>query len=109
MSTAPFPGAYHPAHGDVPPQHLASIDTAPIRRRANIEQAQAIEKLGHAIDHLTYSHMFLTDEPAIKADAEAIRILMRLKRSVFEECQAIVPTNRHLRRWIMEKLGRRSN
>ncbi len=112
MSTAPFPGAYPFAVGDAAAQHLATVGEAswlPVRRRANANQARAIEKLGHVVDHLIYSRMFLTDAAAVKADAEAIHILMVLRRSVFEECERVVSEDRQAKRWIRTRLKRRAN
>jgi hypothetical protein len=123
MSTAPFPGAYPFAVGDAAAQHLATVGEAPVRRRANANQARAIEKLGHVVDHLIYSRMFLTDAAAVKADAEAIltdaaavkadaeaiHILMVLRRSVFEECERVVSEDRQAKRWIRARLKRRAN
>jgi hypothetical protein len=112
MSTAPFPGAYPFAVSDAAAQHLAAASEAsglPVRRRANVDQARAIEKLGHAVDHLIYSRMFLTEADAVKADSDAIHILMVLRRSVFEECEPIDRGSRQVKQWIMERVRRRSN
>src|ERR1700687_2668706 len=99
MSTATLPVTSQPSAA----QHLAQIEEAlslPVRRRADSEQARAIEQLGHAVDHLTYGHIFLNDKVAEKADADAIHILMCLKRRVFEECERVTPANRPLRQWL---------
>lgn len=112
MSTAPFPCAYPFAVSDAAGQHLEAVGEAPrlpVRRRANADQARAIETLGHAVDHLIYSRMFLTDREAVKADTEAIHILMMLRRSVFEECERVVSERRQVRQWIMERLGLMAN
>ena len=107
MSTASLPGPYQPSTV----QHLSSIETLapPVRRRANAGQARTIELLGNAVDHLSYGHLFLNDKAAERADTEAIHILMRLKRSVFEECERVTPANRPLRQWLTEHLLRGGN
>jgi hypothetical protein len=112
MSTAPFLGAYPFAVGDAAAQHLAAVGEAsglPVRRRANANQARAIEKLGHAVDHLLYSRMLLMDAAAVKADTNAIHILMVSRRSVFEECERVVSEDRQVKRWIRERLKRGAN
>ena len=112
MSTTHHPGVYPFAVSDAAAQHLASVGEAPelpVRRRANVNQALSIEKLGHAVDHLIYSRMFLTDADAVKADSDAIRILMVLRRSVFEDCETVAQENRQVKHWVMERLGRRAN
>jgi hypothetical protein len=110
MSTAPFPGAYPFTVSDVAAQHLAAAVSEapelPVRRRANVEQARAIQKLGHAMDHLIYSRMFLTDAMTVKAEGEAIHILMTLRREVFQECERIVSEEHQVKRWLMERLTR---
>jgi|ERR1700722_19481723 hypothetical protein len=111
MSTASFPGVYPFALSDAASQYSAAGDAPelPVRRRANVDQARAIEKLGHSVDHLIYSRIFLTDAAAVKADADAVHLLMKLRRSVFEECERVVSENRQVKRWIMERLRRKTN
>jgi hypothetical protein len=112
MSTAPYPSGYPFAVSDAAAQHLASVCQAsglPVRRRANANQARAIEKLGHALDHLIYSRMFLTDTDAVKAETDAVHILMVSRRSVFEECETVVRRNRQVKQWISERLRRSAN
>jgi hypothetical protein len=112
MSTAPFPGAYPFAVSAAPAQHLAAVGVAPgrpVRRRANVNSGRAIEKLGHMVDHLVYSCMFLTDADAVKAEADAIHLLMVLRRNVFEECITVAQGNQQVKQWIMARLKRRTN
>jgi hypothetical protein len=112
MSTTPFPGVYPFAVSDAAAKHLAAVSEAPglpVRRRANVNQARAIEKLGHAVDHLIYSRMFRTDANAVKADSDAIHTLMVLRRSVFEECETVTQGDRQVKQWITERLRRRTN
>jgi hypothetical protein len=112
MSTTPYPGVYPFAVSDAAAQHLASVGEAPelpVRRRANVNQARAIEKLGHAVDHLIYSRMFLADADAVKAEADATHILLVLRRNVFEECATVAQGNRQVKQWITERLRQSAN
>jgi hypothetical protein len=112
MSTTPYPGAHPFAVSDAAAQHLASVcqdSKLSIRRRANADQARAIEKLGHAMDHLIYSRIFLTDADAVKAEADAIHILMVLRRGIFEDCERVVSESHQIRRWMTERPGQKAN
>lgn len=71
-----------------------------IRRRPTQTQGKALEKLGHAVEYLVDSRMALIHEPSTRADAEALDILMRLSRSVFADCEEIVPIGRRLKEWV---------
>jgi hypothetical protein len=53
--------------------------------------------------------MFLIEEPPSKADADAIHILMMLKRAVFSECEQITETNRSVRQWMTRMMSRSAN
>lgn len=101
--TAPFPDAAHMRRTDV----LDDAEAAKriIRRRPSQLQGQALEKLGRAIEYLMDSRMALTEDPSTKADAEAVEILMRLNRSVFSECEEIVPVSRRLKAWVLAKVN----
>jgi hypothetical protein len=111
MSTAPIPAGYSFAVSDAAVQHLESTEAAglPVRRRANVNQAHAIEKLGNAIDHLIYSQMFLTDADAVKAAIDTVHILMALRRTVFEECETVIRKKRQMKQWISERLKLKAN
>jgi hypothetical protein len=112
MSTVPFPGVSRFSLSDAAGQHLAALGEAPempVRRRARAEQARAIEALGHAVDHLIYSRMFLTDKAEVRGDADAVHLLMTVRRSVFEECERVVSGDRQMRSWILEWLWRRTH
>ena len=111
MSTAAFPGNY-PAPDQSPlgaspllPRQLEAVKVADISvsRRPTVQQGRALEILGHAIEYLIDSRMFLIDEPANKADEQATRILMRLSREVFMECAEAISTRRRLRDWLTRK------
>ena len=100
--SAPFPDAARMTRTDV--SEDAEAAKRIIRRRPTQLQGQALEKLGRAIEYLMDSRMVLIDEPSTKADAEALEILMRLNRSVFSECEEIVPLRRRLKAWLLAKL-----
>jgi hypothetical protein len=112
MSTASLPGRY-PATNPNPgvafqpaapiPDGLNQVSA--VRRRSSVQQGRALEILGHAVEYLIDSRMFLVDQPATRADAEATQILMLLSREVFFECAAVVPPARRLKLWIAERLG----
>lgn len=78
-----------------------------LRRRPNPHQGRALEKLGHAVEYLVDSRMALIDEPRTRADAEALDVLMCLSRSVFSECEEIIPIGNRLKAWIAERLSGR--
>ncbi len=62
----------------------------PRRRRANRVQGRSLEKLGHAVEYLVDSRMFAVEPSAAKAERDAVRILMRLSRMVFSECDQVI-------------------
>ncbi len=70
------------------------------RRRASFDQGRALETLGHAVEYLVDSGLFVTEEngQAAKARQEAIQILMQMSRLVFSECREVVS--------LWERLGR---
>ena len=108
MSTAPIPSIYPATAGATVP-NLAPGSSPVIRRRSNLQQGLAIQILGNAVDYLLSSRMFLIDEPPTKADADAVHILMLLKRAVFTECEQVTETNRSLRQWMTRTLTRSAN
>lgn len=116
MSTTPLPGHY-PAPslpmlgGCLDPARAKYAVTPPtvLRRRANMEQGKALEILGHAIEYLADSRMFLYQETSTPGDGEAIHILMRLSRNVFAQCDEVVPAGRRLRRWLADNPLTRTN
>lgn len=76
-----------------------------VRRRGNREQGRALEAIGHSIEYLVDSRMFLTRCPPRAAEAEAIQILMRASRAVFAECEVVVPMRGRIRHWVEERLS----
>ena len=108
MSTSPIPSVY-PSSASATVPNLVPAPSPVIRRRSSLQQGLAIQILGNAVDHLLSSRMFLIDEPPSKADADAIHILMRLKRAVFSECEQVTETNRNLRQWMTRALTGSTN
>lgn len=74
-----------------------------IRRRGNLQQGYALEKLGHAVEYLVDSRLFAQSEKEAKSDQEAIQLLMRMSRAVFLECPEVVPMRRRLADWFSER------
>ncbi|RSL14603.1 hypothetical protein EDE15_0055 [Edaphobacter aggregans] len=108
MSTSPIPSVYPSSRGATVSNPLPAPSPV-IRRRSSPQQGFAIQILGNAVDHLLRSRMFLIDEPPSKADADAIHLLMRLKRAVFSECEQVTEANRSLRQWMARTLTRSAN
>jgi hypothetical protein len=69
-----------------------------VRRRGNSEQGRALEILGHAVEYLVDSRLFLVDQTQAKAEQDAVQILMRMSRAVFLECPEVVS--------LWDKMGR---
>jgi hypothetical protein len=129
MSTAPSPGQYpvfnpNPASITNPigqlrfptsprPDDLNLVGTGStglgVRRRASVQQGRALEILGHSVEYLVDSRMFMIDQPSTRADAEAVQILMRLSREVFSDCTEAVSPARRLRLWINSRLSMPAN
>jgi hypothetical protein len=76
-----------------------------IRRRATQQQGRGLEILGHAVEYLVDSRMFVIDQPSTRADAEAVQLLMLLSRQVFAECAQVPQPARRLRHWIADRLN----
>ena len=77
-----------------------------VRRRGSIQQGRALETLGHAVEYLADSQMFLLDEGTMRSNQEARKILMRCSRAVFLECPEVVPASRRMGRWVTANLTR---
>ncbi len=50
-------------------------------------QGSALEMLGRSLEYLIDSRMYMIAQLSTKADNDGIRILARLSRSVFAECE----------------------
>jgi hypothetical protein len=76
-----------------------------VRRRANMQQGKALEILGHAIEYLVDSRMFLVGDPGMLLEAHAVRVLSRCSRELFASCTEVVPVGVRLRDWMSAYLG----
>lgn len=114
MSTAAIPGDFsNTVHGNsmlpdfsmsAQPTRPGSRRGAPVRRRANPQQGRALETVGHGIEYLVDSRLFLTSGLDDRAEQEAIQIMMRASRAVFADCAEIVPLRRQLGQWFEKRL-----
>ena len=97
-------GAVYPAATPYPDPSRGVVPRGrqPIRRRLGREQGRALERLGHAVEYLIDSRMFLTQVPYTAAEEEAVQILMALNRLVFESCPEVVP----MRQRVLNRLRR---
>jgi hypothetical protein len=91
-------------HVGVPETLTLTRERKLIRRRAGMSEGVALEVLGHAIEYLIDSRMFLVNEPHTPAEADAIQILSRCSREVFVACPAVVSIGQRLRMWTAERL-----
>jgi hypothetical protein len=74
-----------------------------IRRRPTPQQGRALELLGHALEYLVDSRLYLTESDV--SDNLAVQTLMRLNREVFAECAEVVPIGRRLRLRLRSWMG----
>ena len=84
-----------------PPNQVAKAPRA--RRRGSVEQGRALEILGHAVEYLVDSRLFLA-ESSSPADQQAVQLLMCASRAVFAECPEVISVRRRLREWLAERL-----
>jgi hypothetical protein len=75
-----------------------------VRRRPDMQQGRALEVLGHSIEYLIDSRMFLVGEPHTPAEADAVQILSRCSREVFATCAEVVPVHQRFKQWAAERL-----
>lgn len=86
------------------PFRARALPPAAVRRRANLQQGRALENIGHAIEYLVDSRLFITSGLDDRAEHQAIQILMRASRAVFAECAEVLPLRRQLALWIEKRL-----
>jgi hypothetical protein len=67
-------------------------------------QWRALEKVGHSIEYLVDSRLFITSGLDDRAEYEAVQILMCISRAIFSECAEVIPLRRQFRRWIGQHL-----
>ena len=108
MSTTPFPGPYPTTMTHILVHHItapASRRRKPasqiLRRRPSRLQGRSLEILGHAIEYLVDSQLYLNPGVSPQAEVEARQILMRLSREVFAECPEIIPLRLKLKRRLL--------
>ncbi len=80
-------------------------ETPRIRRRGSLEQGRALEMLGHAVEYLVDSRLFLADPPDLAAEQQAVQLLMRASRAVFAECPEVISLRQRLKEWLSERLS----
>ncbi len=94
MSTAAFSGAPGPALMNREPRRMPVLSTgiaptiAPdltIYRITETHHGRTLLTLGHAAEYLADTRRFFFPDTASRAEDEAIHILMRLARNVFDE------------------------
>ena len=71
-----------------------------VARRPGREQGMALEVIGHAVEYLIDSRMFLTEAPYTKAEQQAVQLLMTASRQVFESCAPVVPLRTRAAEWL---------
>jgi hypothetical protein len=108
MSTAGLAANSTVGHSSVPsllvpadPALCREVTSTGVLRMGNMQQGKALETLGHALEYLHDSRMFLINEPASGSDAQAVQILAGLSRAVFAECAVVKPSSRRWRDWIV--------
>jgi hypothetical protein len=89
--------AVYPAATPYPARGGERLVARSARRRMGRVEGEALEKLGHAVEYLIDSRMFLTHVPYTDAEEEAVQILMKMNRMVFESCPEVVSMRQRLR------------
>lgn len=84
-----------------PPQKAAYV-----RRRGSIAQGQALETLGHAVEYLVDSALFLRETSDSRAHQDAVQILMRASRNVFAECPEVLSLRSRFSQWALQLASR---
>jgi sulfur carrier protein len=73
-------------------------------RRLTATQGRALEILGHAIEYLVDSRLACADEFCSPAAQEAIQLLSRANREVYQDAPATAPPGSRIIRWLMQNL-----
>jgi hypothetical protein len=87
--------------GQLPVDVMGRVDLT-IHRRTDTHHGATLRLLGHAAEHLIESGRF--DFRAAKANDQAVHILMRLSREVFEEYAEGVAVRRRFHDWLMNRV-----
>jgi len=108
MSSLPYPGPYPTTVQQIVEHFAAPVvrrhakpSSQLVRRRPTAQQGHALELLGHAIEYIADSQLYISPEGESKSESDAIQLLMRLNREVFAECREIVPVRRRLKQRLM--------
>lgn len=114
MSTAAFLGDLTGAHPGSPRLSEFAVNAQPlqprprpgaaVRRRPNMQQGRALEVIGHGIEYLVDSRLFITSGLDERAEQEAIQIMMRASRAVFADCTEVIPLRQQLDQWLHKRL-----
>jgi hypothetical protein len=95
MSTTPFPTPNSSSVGQIFVHNIPGLatrsDSKVIRRRPNMSQGRALETIGHAIEYLYDKRVYRNAGQLSESDTEAVQIMMRLSREVFQECKEVAP------------------
>lgn len=109
MPTATFVGTLSSGNLESIPVPFPALSVDPagkvdltIHRRTKTHHGQTLRLLGHAAEYLVESRRFMMS--AGRADDEAVRILMRLSREIFEEYAENETGNRGFGDWIMDRM-----
>jgi hypothetical protein len=74
-----------------------------IHRRSTSHHGNTLRTLGHAAEYLVDSRLFSLEIGETAGDREAVRILMRLSREIFDEYAVIASQSHPIADWVMEK------
>lgn len=82
----------------------AKRELIPPKRRGSQSQGRALEVLGHAIEYLVDSRLFLPEGTDPKSEARALQTLMCLSRTIFTECPVVISRRRRILSWAQNHL-----
>jgi hypothetical protein len=77
-----------------------------IHRRTESHHGRALRTLGHAAEYLVDTRSTSISRAEAAADQQAVRILMRLSREVFEEYAALTMHHHPVTDWVMSRAVR---
>jgi hypothetical protein len=110
-----MPTAFHQTSSPSRSQHRGECSNAfsrqtsdtnlTIYRGTKSHHGRSLQILGHAAQYLADSSLFLT-ETADLSDQDAIRLLMRLSREVFDDYAAATHQRHPVAYWIMSQAVR---
>ena len=103
--SGPAPVVLFPSRSQQANASMGRAEEKPVARRGDAVQGRALEALGHAIEYLVDSRLFVLDETTLRSDDEAVQIMMRLSRAIFAECPEVVSLSRKVRMWLVDRLA----